>query len=90
MLYRRVNLLINLLSILFFVSSLSTLVQISAFYHGFTFLPEMEVKKNLGKNEGLTIAPLDRDYYREIGVLWQKRRCEKLYIMNYPKLFLVY
>jgi hypothetical protein len=50
----------------------------------------MEVKKNLGKNEGLTIAPLDRDYYREIGVLWQKRRCEKLYIMNYPKLFLVY
>jgi LysR family hydrogen peroxide-inducible transcriptional activator len=44
----------------------------TAFHQGFTFLPEMAVKKNIGENEGLTIAPLDQDYYREIGVLWRK------------------
>jgi LysR family hydrogen peroxide-inducible transcriptional activator len=44
----------------------------TAFHHGFTFLPEMAIKKNVGKNEGLTIAPLNRDYYREIGVVWRK------------------
>jgi LysR family hydrogen peroxide-inducible transcriptional activator len=32
----------------------------------------MAVNKDVGKNEGLTIAPLDRDYYREIGVVWRK------------------
>ncbi|MBA6337297.1 LysR family transcriptional regulator [Colwellia sp. BRX8-7] len=56
----------------FSASSLSTLVQMTAFHQGFTFLPEMAVKKNIGENEGLTIAPLDQDYYREIGVLWRK------------------
>jgi LysR family hydrogen peroxide-inducible transcriptional activator len=61
----------------FSASSLSTLVQMTAFHHGFTFLPEMGVKKNLGKNEGLTIAPLDGDYYREIGVLWRKTSMRK-------------
>jgi LysR family hydrogen peroxide-inducible transcriptional activator len=56
----------------FSASSLSTLVQMTAFHKGFTFLPEMAVNKNFGKNEGLTIAPLERDYYREIGVVWRK------------------
>jgi LysR family hydrogen peroxide-inducible transcriptional activator len=56
----------------FSASSLSTLVQMTAFHQGFTFLPEMAVNKNVGTNEGLTIAPLDRDYYREIGVVWRK------------------
>jgi LysR family hydrogen peroxide-inducible transcriptional activator len=56
----------------FSASSLSTLVQMTAFHKGFTFLPEMAVNKNFGKNEGLTIASLERDYYREIGVVWRK------------------
>ena len=56
----------------FSASSLSTLVQMTAFHQGFTFLPEMAVNKGVGENEGLTIAPLDRDYYREIGVVWRK------------------
>jgi len=56
----------------FSASSLSTLVQMTAFHQGFTFLPEMAVNKNIGRNEGLTIAPLKRDYYREIGVIWRK------------------
>jgi LysR family hydrogen peroxide-inducible transcriptional activator len=56
----------------FSASSLSTLVQMTAFHHGFTFLPEMAVNKGVGKSEGLTIAPLNREYYREIGVVWRK------------------
>lgn len=56
----------------FSASSVSTLVQMTAFHHGFTFLPEMAVKKGIGKAENLTIAQLDDEYYREIGVVWRK------------------
>ena len=55
----------------FSASSLATLVQMTAYHKGFTFLPEMAVKKALGVAEGLTIAPLSADVYREIGLLWR-------------------
>lgn len=56
----------------FSASSLSTLVQMTAFHEGFTFLPEMAVNKGVGINEKLTITKLDKEFYREIGVLWRK------------------
>ena len=55
----------------FSASSLTTLVQMTAYHQGFTFLPEMAVKKSLGVAEGLTIRPLSPDVYREIGLLWR-------------------
>ncbi|MEW6981357.1 LysR substrate-binding domain-containing protein [Colwelliaceae bacterium 6471] len=56
----------------FSASSVATLVQMTAFHHGFTFLPEMAVNKGIGKMEGLTIEKLDTNVYREIGMLWRK------------------
>lgn len=56
----------------FSASSLTTLIQMTAFHQGLTFLPEMAVSKGIGKNEGLIVAPLNRDYYREIAVVWRK------------------
>lgn len=55
----------------FSASSLSTLVQMTAFHQGFTFLPEMAVKKGLGEAENLVIEPLGEEVYREIGMLWR-------------------
>ena len=55
----------------FSASSLATLVQMTAYHKGFTFLPEMAVNKSLGVAEGLTILPLSADVYREIGLLWR-------------------
>ena len=55
----------------FSASSLSTLVQMTAFHQGFTFLPEMAVNKGVGENEGLTVERLGDDVYRDIGMMWR-------------------
>lgn len=55
----------------FFASSLTTLVQMTAFHQGVTFLPEMAIKKNIGQQEGLSIEKMPKDMYREIGLLWR-------------------
>jgi len=56
----------------FSASSLSTLVQMTALHQGVTFLPEMAIKKGVGKAEKLTIEKLDEEFYREIGLVWRK------------------
>ena len=53
----------------FSASSLATLVQMTAYHQGFTFLPEMAVKKGFSKAEGLTIDKLSGDVYREIALM---------------------
>ena len=55
----------------FNASSIATLVQMTAFHQGVTFLPEMAVKKGVGQIEGLTIKPFEENIYREIGMLWR-------------------
>lgn len=55
----------------FFASSLTTLVQMTAFHHGVTFLPEMAVAKGVGKTEGLSVEKMSDSMYREIGLLWR-------------------
>ncbi|WP_286266005.1 hydrogen peroxide-inducible genes activator [Thalassotalea atypica] len=55
----------------FFASSLTTLVQMTAFHHGVTFLPYMAVNKNIGQREGLTVEKMPDNMYREIGLLWR-------------------
>ena len=47
-------------------------MQMTAFHQGFTFLPEMAVNKGVGKAENLTLARLEDEYYRKIGVVWRK------------------
>jgi len=56
----------------FSASSLATLVQMTAFHRGITFLPEMAVNKGVGKLEGLLIEPMKGEVYREIGMVWRK------------------
>lgn len=56
----------------FSASSLTTLVQMTAFHQGFTFLPEMAIKKGVGLAEQLEITQLDKVYHREIGIMWRK------------------
>jgi len=56
----------------FSASSLATLVQMTAFHHGVTFLPKMAVDKGIGQPENLTIEPIDGDVYRDIGMIWRK------------------
>jgi len=56
----------------FSASSIATLVQMTAFHHGITFLPQMAVNKGLGVAEGLTLEPIPSGAYREIGLLWRK------------------
>jgi len=56
----------------FSASSLATLVQMTMFHHGVTFLPEMAVDKGVGYIEGLTIEAIQGDVYREIGMIWRK------------------
>ena len=55
----------------FFASSLSTLVQMTAYHEGVTFLPEMAVDKEIGRHEGLVVEKMPDDMYREIGLLWR-------------------
>jgi len=55
----------------FFASSLSTLVQMTAYHQGVTFLPEMAIEKEVGIQEGLAIEKMPDDMYREIGLLWR-------------------
>lgn len=55
----------------FSASTLSTLVQMTAFHQGFTFLPEMAVKKGIGERENLVIEKLGDNVYRDIGMLWR-------------------
>ncbi|SES93139.1 hydrogen peroxide-inducible genes activator [Thalassotalea agarivorans] len=55
----------------FSAASISTLVQMTAFHHGFTFLPEMAVKKGVGQLADIAIEPFKGDRYREIGMLWR-------------------
>jgi len=56
----------------FSASSLATLVQMTAFHQGVTFLPKMAVDKGLGKSEGLSIEEIQGDVYREIAMIWRK------------------
>lgn len=56
----------------FSASSLATLVQMTAFHRGVTFLPKMAVNKGLGQLEGLLIEPMQGEIYREIGIIWRK------------------
>ena len=44
----------------------------TALHQGITFLPKMAVNKGVGQAEKLSIEKLDKDFYREIGVLWRK------------------
>ena len=55
----------------FSASSITTLVQMTAYHHGFTYLPEMAVNKGVGKAEGLMIERMPESMYREIGILWR-------------------
>lgn len=55
----------------FSASSLATLVQMTAFHQGITFLPSMAVKKGVGKGQGLSIQPMEAEVYRDIGMLWR-------------------
>lgn len=61
----------------FSATSLSTLVQMTAYHKGVTFLPEMAVNKDLGCREGLSITKLSGDFYREIGMLWRPTSMKK-------------
>lgn len=56
----------------FSAASIATLVQMTTFHHGVTFLPKMAVDKGIGQQEGLTIEALPGDVYREIGMIWRK------------------
>ena len=55
----------------FSASSIATLVQMTAYHKGVTFLPEMAVNKGVGLAEGLTIEKLPGNMYRDIGLLWR-------------------
>lgn len=60
----------------FSATSLATLVQMTAYHQGFTFLPEMAVKKGFGKAEGLTIEKLAGNVYREIALMRRSTSAE--------------
>ena len=66
----------------FSASSLATLVQMTAFHHGVTFLPEMAVNKGVGKLEGLLIEPMQGEVYREIGMIWRKTSMRETTFMS--------
>ncbi|XPF94221.1 LysR substrate-binding domain-containing protein [Colwellia sp. RE-S-Sl-9] len=55
----------------FLASSISTLIQMTSYHNGMTFLPSMAVKKGVGVNENLTITKLDNSMYRDIGIMWR-------------------
>ena len=56
----------------FSASSLATLVQMTAFHHGVTFLPKMAIDKGVGISEDLAIEAIQGDVYRDIGMIWRK------------------
>jgi LysR family hydrogen peroxide-inducible transcriptional activator len=56
----------------FSASSLATLVQMTAFHQGITFLPAMAVNKGLGNSDKLTVLSMQGNAYRQIGMLWRK------------------
>ncbi len=66
----------------FSASSLATLVQMTAFHHGVTFLPKMAVDKDIGKLEGLLIKPMQGEVYREIGMVWRKTSMREATFMS--------
>ncbi|NQY86400.1 MAG: LysR family transcriptional regulator [Colwellia sp.] len=66
----------------FSASSLATLVQMTAFHHGVTFLPKMAVDKGVGKLEGLLIKPMQGQVYREIGIVWRKTSMREATFMS--------
>ncbi len=70
----------------FSASSLATLVQMTAYHRGCTFLPEMAVKKGLGLAEKLQIEPLAPEYYREIGMLWRATSRRKVTFMTLARI----
>ena len=55
----------------FSASSITTLVQMTAYHHGFTYLPAMAVNKGVGETEGLVVERMPESMYREIGLLWR-------------------
>ncbi|MBL4900219.1 MAG: LysR family transcriptional regulator [Colwellia sp.] len=66
----------------FSASSLATLVQMTAFHHGVTFLPKMAVNKGIGKLEGLLIEPMKGEVYRDIGIVWRKTSMRETTFMS--------
>jgi LysR family hydrogen peroxide-inducible transcriptional activator len=66
----------------FSASSLATLVQMTAYHNGITFLPEMAINKKLGQDQGLTMAKLPSNFYREIGMLWRPTSMRKQTFMQ--------
>jgi len=66
----------------FSASSLATLVQMTAFHHGVTFLPKMAVNKGVGKLEGLQIEPMQDEVYRDIGIVWRKTSMREATFMS--------
>ena len=66
----------------FSASSLATLVQMTAFHHGVTFLPKMAVNKGIGEIEGLLIKPMQGEVYREIGIVWRKTSMRETTFMS--------
>jgi len=55
----------------FSASSITTLIQMTVSQNGFTFIPEMAIKKGVGINEGLVVDKMPQAMYREIGMLWR-------------------
>lgn len=53
-------------------TSLLTLVQMVDADLGVTYLPEMAIGSSLLKNTRIKTAALDKDSYREIGLVWRK------------------
>ena len=66
----------------FSAASLATLVQMTSFHHGVTFLPKMAIDKGVGKLEGLTIKEIQGDVYREIGMIWRKTSIREQLFMS--------
>ena len=66
----------------FSASSLATLVQMTAYHQGMTFLPEMAINKGLGKEQELTMMKLPDNFYREIGMLWRPTSIRKQTFMK--------
>lgn len=55
----------------FSATSITTLVQMTAYHHGFTFLPEMAINKGIADSVGLVSHQLADDVYREIALVWR-------------------
>jgi len=53
-------------------TSLLTLVQMVDADLGVTYLPEMAIGSALLKNTRIKTTPLDKDSFREIGLVWRR------------------